>query len=279
MNYIVVPVFTSSKDDLNVLEKNFLSIVSQGFPYIFMVQDQNDPVISVLKKHHMVYAFSEKKENNKVSHKVHNQLNAINLLPPEASIITFVDSDCYLPPNTIETLIKPIVDKKYFIASGKRIITNCRFLESWSILTSRDFGIFGGLMAVDKKWYCKHLPLDNAIADDWAIFKVAKSQKTEISYPKAVAFCIKKNTVEFLKRQYFWMKTYDKKMYLWVFILELLALPLFPLKFFVVYSKSKSTLTGLASTILGVVIIYIQFIVMFKKDISWRGFVIKEELC
>ena len=275
---IIVPVYTRNIDNINNLKNNFISIIQQGFPVKFVLQDKKDRAIRILKELNADYIFSYEFKYVCISPKINNQIAGISLLPKDTDIIVFVDADIYLPPLTIKNLIQPIVSKKYKISTGSRIINNNYILKAWSTITStNNIGVYGGLFAVDYKWFMKEAIEDfsHSHADDWAVYLSAKKTKTKIYYSDQIGFCKQYDPIEFLIRQYFWLKKYSPKIFYIVLLLEIFTLFLNPFKSLYMYYKTRCIKTSLYTLILSFVIIYVQLKVIPKKYIVWSGFKIK----
>jgi hypothetical protein len=276
--HIIVPVYTRESDNINNFRNNFISILEQGFPVKFILQDKNDRSVEILDNLNADYMFSYEFKHMHISPKINNQITGIVHLPKNTEIIVFIDADLYLPPLTIKKLIQPIKDKEYKISTGNRIINNNYILKSWSAITSTtNIGIYGGMFAVDYSWFMKNALEDfsNAYADDWSVYLSSKRTKTKIYYSDQIGFCKQYDSKEFLIRQYSWLKKYDPKIFYVTLLLEIFTLFLNPLKSIYMYYKTRCIKTSIYTMFLSFIIIYIQIIVIFKKDITWSGFKIK----
>jgi len=170
---------------------------------IYVLQECSEEHIAVLESFNADYLINYTDNKNKIA----NQCLAIEYIT-QCDILVFLDADIYIEENTIDDLIKPILIGSK-VSTGKRQILDPPILYDWS-LQCKNLGIYGGLFAVDYKWFMSYAYSDfkKCHADDWSVYLSAKRTDTKISYSTAVGYSYENNVDEFLKRQYSWMRMY-----------------------------------------------------------------------
>ena len=221
------------------LKENLNAVIRQEYPafeVIFVVDDMNDPAVSVINGIHANNGrliLAPKARNS--SQKVENLRAAVLHAHPDSEVFAFVDSDVRPSTSWLQDLVSPLSDPsvgattgyRWFVSSHASVASELRSVWNASIAsalgprTESNF-CWGGSMAISRRIF-KELAIrdrwDGSVSDDFTVTKVIKESGLKIVFvPGALTAsegdCTFLEMLEFTTRQMKLTRVYARD--LWI---------------------------------------------------------------
>jgi cellulose synthase/poly-beta-1,6-N-acetylglucosamine synthase-like glycosyltransferase len=214
------------------IEENLLALLEQDYPtyeVIFVVDDENDPAVSVIDKISQHHNHSRIKPKLVIApkavesaQKVENLREAVLHISDESRVFVFADSDARPPKDWLASLIAPLENGQIGVTTGYRWFISSRMSfaselrSAWNASIASALGpnlksnfCWGGSTAIRRdvferidmreKWR-------GTLSDDFAVTRAIKAAGLAIYFvPKAliasVESCTFKELFEFTNRQ------------------------------------------------------------------------------
>lgn len=230
------------------LETNLSSFISQrhiNYETIFVVDDESDPAVSVIKKligsdhtcQQIKLVIAQKATNS--GQKVENLREAVLHADPNSKVFAFADSDARVSFNWLGDLVAPLTDDSVGATTGYRwFITDKggfagELRSVWNASIASALGpnkksnfCWGGSMAIRRETFDRlniRERWNGTISDDFTVTRIVREAKLDIHFiPAAMAATIEDcsfgELLEFTNRQIKITRVYSRSHWILSFI-------------------------------------------------------------
>ncbi len=233
----LIAPFKGIDPDLRLNIDSWFALEYPNFKIFFVVDSEKDPAVGVLHQYPGVELMIAGKAGDS-GQKIHNLRYAIERIPEEFDVFAFVDSDCRVNPDWLNSLVARLMRSPECVATGYRWYVNgsgfgslLRAVWNSSVLTlltedAKNNFAWGGSTAMMRSTFERIRVFEfwkSSVSDDYGVTRAAHAGGAPIHFvPGALAFHHDTTTVtgflEWAFRQLLITRVYNPRLWAFAFV-------------------------------------------------------------